>query len=208
MLGIVKPPKTRLSEMASLTGKLLIATPAMPDPRFAHAVVFLCAQSADGTMGLIINKPLPDLTIHKLAQHLQLADGGNNSGLADGGSATDGPIHFGGPVETGRGFVLHSPDYFSADGSIQVIDGIVLTTSSDVLAGLVRGQGPVNAIAALGYAGWGPNQLEEELHAGGWLLVEADQDLLFTTPDGQKWDKALRKIGVDPRLLSGRIGHA
>ncbi|WFE74973.1 YqgE/AlgH family protein [Roseinatronobacter sp. S2] len=194
--------------MASLTGKLLIATPAMPDPRFAHAVVFLCAQSGEGTMGLIINKPLPDLTIQKLAHHLQLAGAGAHSGLADGGEVADGPVHFGGPVETGRGFVLHSQDYFSADGSVQVMDGLVLTTSSDVLAGMARGQGPAHAIAALGYAGWGAEQLERELHSGGWLLADADPDLLFATPDGEKWDKTLRSIGVDPRMLSGRIGHA
>ncbi|WP_439562125.1 YqgE/AlgH family protein [Roseinatronobacter sp.] len=191
--------------MASLTGKLLIATPAMPDPRFAHAVVFLCAQSTEGTMGLIINKPLPDLTIQKLAQHLELAGSGANAGLADAG---DGPIHFGGPVETGRGFVLHTQDYFSPDGSIEVSDGVVLTTSSDVLAGLARGQGPAHAIAALGYAGWGPDQLEQELHAGGWLLADPDPDLIFATIDSEKWASALRKIGVDPRLLSGNIGHA
>ncbi|MDD7972379.1 YqgE/AlgH family protein [Roseinatronobacter alkalisoli] len=188
--------------MTSLTGKLLIATPAMPDLRFAHAVIFLCAQSDDGTMGLIINKPLPDLSIQKLAQHLQLVGEGAHPEPADG------PIHFGGPVETGRGFVLHSQDYFSADGSVHVIDGVVLTTSCDVLAELARGQGPAQAIAALGYAGWGPQQLEQELHAGGWLLADPDPELLFATSDSEKWNKALRKIGVDPRMLSGRTGHA
>lgn len=159
-------------------------------------------------MGLIINKPLPDLTIQKLAHHMQIAGSGAHTGLADGGDVADRPIHFGGPVETGRGFVLHSQDYFSADGSVQVVDGFVLTTSSDVLAGMTRGQGPAHAIAALGYAGWGPEQLEQELHSGGWLLADPDPDLVFATPDGEKWDKALHSIGVDPRMLSGRIGHA
>lgn len=194
--------------MSSLTGKLLVAMPSMPDPRFSHAVVLLCAQSEDGTMGLIINKPLPDLTLEALGNHLDIATGGENSGLADVESVMDRPVYFGGPVEPGRGFVLHSPDYFSEAGSVQVIDGLVLTASRDILTGMAKGQGPARAIVALGYAGWAPQQLEDEIRAGGWLLADPDDDLMFTIANDQKWTGALRKIGVDPRLLSNVTGHA
>jgi putative transcriptional regulator len=194
--------------MSNLTGKLLVAMPTMPDPRFAHAVVFLCAHGREGAMGLIINRPLPDLTLEGLVQHLDLPRGAENQGLGDMGFAQDAPVYFGGPVETGRGFVLHSPDYFALDGSVQVTGDIVLTTSREVLSDMARGQGPAQAITALGYAGWGADQLEDEIRAGGWLLVDGGRDMVFATPDGRKWDAALRQIGVDPRLLSGTTGHA
>lgn len=194
--------------MSSLTGKLLIAMPAMPDPRFAHAVIYLCAHSTDGAMGLIVNRPLPDLTLGGLVSHLDLPQGQANAGLGLQGTQMDGPVHFGGPVETGRGFVLHSPDYFTHDGSIQVSAGVVLTTSRDILADMGRGQGPHRAITALGYSGWGAGQLDAELHAGGWLLAEGDAALVFDTPDAAKWERALRGLGVDPRLLSATPGHA
>ncbi len=194
--------------MSSLTGKLLIAMPTMSDPRFAHAVVVLCAHSSDGTMGLIINRTLPDLTLDTLIQHLDLPTGQANSGLGMQGVGLEGPVHFGGPVETGRGFVLHSSDYASADGSMQVADGLVLTASREVLADMARGQGPSRTLTALGYAGWGADQLEDEIRAGGWLLAELDQDLIFTIPNARKWDAALRSINVDPRLLAATPGHA
>ena len=194
--------------MSSLTGKLLIAMPAMPDPRFAHAVIYLCAHSKDGAMGLIVNRPLPDLTLGGLVKHLDLPQGLANAGLGLSEAGLDGPVHFGGPVETGRGFVLHSPDYFTADGSVQVDDGVVLTTSRDILADMGRGQGPHRAITTLGYSGWGGGQLEAELHAGGWLLAEGNTQIVFDTPDTAKWERALQGLGVDPRLLSATTGHA
>lgn len=194
--------------MSSLTGKLLIAMPAMPDPRFAHSVVFLCAHSSDGAMGLIVNRPLPDLTLRGLVEHLDLPLGQAHAGLGVQETGLDGPIHFGGPVETGRGFVLHSPDYFTHDGSVQVTDGLVMTTSRDILADMVRGQGPHSAITALGYSGWGAGQLETELQAGGWLLADGTPQIVFNTPDTAKWSKALSGIGVDPKLLSATTGRA
>ncbi|MFN4056664.1 MAG: YqgE/AlgH family protein [Roseinatronobacter sp.] len=194
--------------MSSLTGKLLIATPAMPDPRFAHAVIYLCAHSKDGAMGLIVNRPLPDMTLGGLVKHLDLPQGQANAGLGLSEAGLDGPVHFGGPVETGRGFVLHSPDYFAHDGSVQVSSTIVLTTSRDILADMGRGQGPHRAITALGYSGWGAGQLEGELHAGGWLLAEGDARLVFDTPDPAKWVGALDGLGVDPKMLSATTGHA
>ena len=192
--------------MTDLTGKLLIAMPAMPDPRFAHSVVLICAYSEDGAMGIIINKPLPDLRLTKLLEHLEIAQAGTATGLGD--SARDSRVHFGGPVETSRGFVLHSPDFFSAEGSMQITDGITLSTSTEVLVDMARGQGPGQALVALGYAGWGPQQLETEIQAGGWLLADAVPPMLFATEDARKWGAALSQIGVDPRMLSGATGHA
>lgn len=197
---------TTRTDMTHLIGKLLIAMPSMPDPRFAHSVVFLCAHSESGAMGVIINKPLPDLNLLTLMEHLNIDAAEAGGGL--GSDAVDGPVHFGGPIETSRGFVLHSPDFFNPEGSLQVSDGIVLSTSVEVLAEMARGQGPAQSIVALGYAGWGPKQLDGEIQAGGWLIADAAPDMLFGTEDTGKWSAALSKIGVDPRLLSGATGHA
>ena len=194
--------------MTSLTGKLLIAMPAMPDPRFAHSVILLCAQSTDGAMGLIVNRPLPDLTVSKLVTHLDMPTGQSDAGLGVHSAALEEPVYFGGPVETGRGFVLHSADYFSHDGSLEVATGTVLTTSKEILADMARGQGPADTLTALGYAGWGANQLESEIRTGGWLLADFDRELIFRTPDAQKWGAALRSINVDPRLLAATPGRA
>ena len=191
--------------LQSFIGKLLIAMPSMPDPRFAHAVVMLCAHSTDGAMGVIINKPLPDLRLFKLLEHLEIAPGAA-TGLGD--SPTDSPVHFGGPVETSRGFVLHSPDFFNVEGSLRVSDEIILSTSIEVLAEMAQGQGPDRAITALGYAGWTSDQLEAEIQAGGWLLADASPALVFESEDARKWAAALNSLGVDPRLLSGETGHA
>lgn len=157
-------------------------------------------------MGVIVNKPLPDLTLIKLLAHLELDVQDAGKGLGE--DPVDGPVHFGGPVETSRGFVLHSPDFFNAEGSLQVSDGIVLSTSVEVLAEMARGQGPAQSIVALGYAGWGPEQLDAEIQAGGWLIADAAPAMLFGTDDAAKWAAALGQIGVDPRLLSGATGHA
>lgn len=159
-------------------------------------------------MGLIVNRPLPDLTLDGLVAQLDLPMGQSNAGLGAHGEGMDTPVHFGGPVETGRGFVLHSADYYSPDGSLDVAPGMVLTTSRDVLSDMARGQGPSQALTALGYAGWGANQLETEIRAGGWLLADLDRNLIFATPDARKWDAALRSINVDPRLLAATPGHA
>ncbi len=190
----------------SLTGKLLVAMPAMPDPRFAHAVVLICAHSDEGAMGVMVNKPLSELTLLKLLEHLDLPLPGGDTGLGD--PPGDMAIHFGGPVETSRGFVLHSPDVQTQEGSAEVAAGIVLSTSIEILAEMARGQGPAQALTALGYAGWGAGQLEGELQAGGWLLADANPALVFETEDSLKWSGTLSGMGVDPRLLSGATGHA
>ncbi len=157
-------------------------------------------------MGLIINKRLPDLSLFKLLEHLDLAPEHDAAGL--GATANDMPVHFGGPVETSRGFVVHTPDFFGSEGSAQVTDDLVLSTSVEVLSEMARGQGPGHALIALGYSGWGPQQLESEIQAGGWLTADSGRALLFDTEDNLRWSAALGQIGVDPRLLSGATGHA
>ncbi|NBB97915.1 MAG: hypothetical protein GVY34_07040 [Alphaproteobacteria bacterium] len=192
----------------TLTGKLLIAMPGMPDPRFAHAVVFLCAHSDEGAMGLILNKPLSDLDFGTLLKTLDIPSPGACSGLGDPPLQADDPVYFGGPVETSRGFVLHTPDVSAADASLDVTGFAALSASLDILAQIARGQGPAEVRLALGYAGWGPGQLEDELRSGGWLTCEADAGLLYGTAPDALWNVALDRIGVDPRLLSSTAGRA
>lgn len=185
-----------------LTGKLLIAMPGMMDARFARSVVCLCSHSNQGAMGLIVNRVLPDLRLPALMAHLGLV--GDASALR----APDGPVHFGGPVEQGRGFVLHSTEYALGPATLQVTPAIAMTATLDVLEDMLRGRGPAQALMMLGYAGWGPGQLEQELLANGWLSVDASAALVFGTAIGTKWEAALRALGVDPLSLSGAAGRA
>ncbi len=182
-----------------LTGKLLIAMPGMRDARFARAVVFLCAHSEDGAMGLMINKPVTELRLHALLAQVEMH-------VAPG--VADGPVHFGGPVEHARGFVLHSGDYRARATSLPVTEQFGMTATMDVLEDLAAGHGPARAIVALGYAGWGAGQLEAEIAQNGWLTVDASPELVFTTPDAGKWEAALRKLGVDALALSPAAGRA
>lgn len=181
----------------NLKGKVLIAMPGLGDPRFEHSVVLICDHGDDGAMGLVINKPLADLKSGDLLDQLDI----------DGADSNE-RIYFGGPVETGRGFVLHSPDYKSRLQTLEICDRFSLTATIDVLEDIARGQGPADAIIALGYAGWGPGQLEAEMSQNAWLTAEAEADLIFNAPDAQKWSLTLAGIGVDPRLLSAEAGHA
>ena len=182
-----------------LTGHLLIAMPGMADPRFARSVVFLCRHSDEGAFGLVINKPLPEM---RLSAFLAQFD------LACTPSADEGEVHFGGPVETNRGFVLHTADYSSREGTQEVTPGVNLSATLDVLADLAVGEGPRGAIVALGYAGWGPGQLEREIGQNAWLTTLARNDLLFRTPAEGKWAAAVRAMGIDPQLLSSHAGRA
>lgn len=184
---------------AFLEGNLLIAMPGMGDLRFTRAVVFLCAHSAEGAMGLIVNKPAPDLRFHDLLTQLKIP-------LGD--QVTDASVHFGGPVEHGRGFVLHTADYAVAGASLKVNASFAMTATIDILQDMARGGGPAQAILALGYSGWGPGQLETEIQANGWLIAPADAELVFGLRDGEKWEAALRKLSIDPRLLSAEGGRA
>ncbi len=181
-----------------LDGQVLIAMPGMQDPRFARSIVYLCAHSAEGAMGLIVNKRAEDLVWRDLFKRLGIPIGSVNGPR---------PVHYGGPVETGRGFVLHSSDYHSEDATMKVDGAISMTATLDVLQAMALGKGPDRAIVALGYAGWAAGQLESELQMNGWLLCDPDEDLVFGEDDDRKWDRALKKLGVDPSLL-GAGGHA
>ncbi len=183
---------------SSLTGSLLVAMPGMPDPRFAHSVIYICAHSGDGAMGLIVNRIVESLDFTELLTQV---------GVDDITVTRDLPIHYGGPVETGRGFVLHSREYHH-EGTISVDDHIGLTASVDVLREVARGRGPDKCLLALGYAGWGSGQLEIEMQENGWLHVPADDDLIFSETIDDKWRSAILKIGIDPNMLSSTSGRA
>ncbi len=185
--------------MMDLTGKLLIAMPGMGDMRFEHSVVFLCDHGFKGAMGLIVNKPVLDVRLSDLLEQLDIERGPGSEDMT---------IHFGGPVEGARGFVLHSSDYQSSLQSLDVGGGFSMTATLDVLEDLANGRGPEWALMALGYAGWGPGQLEAEIGLNGWLTAEADPDLVFAVPDDEKWVAALATLGVDPLTLSASAGHA
>jgi putative transcriptional regulator len=179
-----------------LEGRCLIAMPTIGDPRFDRSLIYLCAHSSDGAMGLVINKPLDDLSFEDMLEQLGITGGNTGEAIR---------MHFGGPVETGRGFVLHSDDY-QHDGTLTITGGIALTATVDVLRAMASGGGPRRSLLALGYAGWAPGQLDAEIQANGWLTCDADEDLLFGNNLDGKWHKALSKIGIDPALLSTDIG--
>jgi putative transcriptional regulator len=170
--------------------------PQMQDPRFMRSVIFLCAHNAEGAMGLVVNKIIEQPSIEDLLQQL---------GIAPDGFA-GAQVHFGGPVESGRGFVLHSADY-TEEGTL-VVSGVGLTATTDILRAIGRGTGPRRSLLALGYAGWGAGQLDAEIQANGWLHVAADDDLIFDPGFEDKWRRAIGKLGVDPSALSGDAGHA
>jgi putative transcriptional regulator len=183
-----------------LEGKLLIALPGMPDPRFERSVIFVCAHSfSTGAMGLIINKQIEGLNFRDLVQKLHI------QGAA---SAPEFPVLYGGPVETERGFVLHSGDYESSDSTLPVTENVSLTATLDILRAIAEGRGPAKSIFALGYAGWGAGQIEDEIRANGWIHCEADSDLLFDTGLDTKWASALGKLGIDVSSLSAQAGRA
>lgn len=181
-----------------LAGQLLIAMPGMQDPRFAKTVVYMCAHNADGAMGLVLNRMLDNLTFKDLLTQL---------GIDASGVANTIRVHFGGPVETSRGFVLHSPDYHQ-DGTLVVADDVAVTATIDILRAIAAGNGPRRHLLALGYAGWGPGQLDSEILANGWLHALADENLLFDSDLEGKWQRAIGKLGIDPNMLSGSAGHA
>jgi putative transcriptional regulator len=187
-------------------GKLLIAMPGIGDPRFERTVIFICAHSAEGAMGIVINKVAANITFTDLMERLDLFPSDNRIMLPENVSRM--PVQCGGPVETSRGFVLHTCDYFSADTTLPISERLGLTATLDVLRAIAQGQGPKQSLLALGYAGWGPGQLESEIQRNGWLHCEADETLIFTTANDRKYMAALAKLGIDPRMLSSQAGHA
>jgi len=182
-----------------LEGKILIALPGMPDDRFQQTVIYICAHSASGAMGIVINKPIPGLSFSNLMDQLEIELKSRRG---------DFPILFGGPVENSRGFVLHSNDYKSTDATLPVSDQISLTATVDILRALAEGCGPKQAILALGYAGWGPGQLETEFQDNGWLHCNASPSLIFNTEPKTKWRAALQCLGIDSTGLSANTGRA
>jgi len=181
-----------------LTGRVLIAMPSMPDPRFARTVVYICSHGPEGAMGLVLNRLFGELNFRGLLAQLN---------IVLEGSAPDLPVHYGGPVDPVRGFVLHSAS-FRREGTMPIDDKIALTATVEILEALARGTGPEHALLALGYAGWGAGQLEGEIQANGWLVAPADEEIIFSPVTESKWEKALAKIGVSPVMLSGDVGHA
>jgi putative transcriptional regulator len=194
-------PGDRRTVVNSLTGQLLVAMPQMQDPRFARSVVYLCAHSEEaGAMGLVINKTIDALTIEELYAHLKIEP-------ARQGANRPRPVHFGGPVDPGRGFVLHSADY-REDGTLGIGEEFAMTATLDILRAMGKGEGPRQSLLALGYAGWAPGQLDAEIQANGWLSVDADAEIVFEEADDSKWQRALAKLGVSPSMLSTDAGHA
>jgi putative transcriptional regulator len=183
---------------AGLTGMMLVAMPSMPDPRFARSVIYLCAHSDEGAMGLVVNQVVSNVTLPHVIGQL-----GIEGSLDD----EDTQVHFGGPVETSRGFVLHSPDYV-LESTLVIDDSFALTATVEVLKAIAAGSGPRRRVFALGYAGWAAGQLDREIQDNGWLLVPADADIVFSPDNETKWQRAMAKIGVDPSLLSSAAGHA
>jgi putative transcriptional regulator len=181
-----------------LPGQLLIAMPTMSDPRFERSVIYMCAHTSEGAVGLVLNRLMGSVTFPDLLEQI---------GIETKNVEDEIRIHFGGPVESGRGFVLHSADYL-LDGTLVVDDGIALTASVDILRAIADGSGPRHRLLALGYAGWGPGQLEDEIQANGWLNVPADANLVFDDDLDGKWQASLAKIGIDLTSLSGQAGRA
>lgn len=198
------PRKSRRS--GYLDGQLLIAMPTMSDKRFARSVIYMCAHSAEGAMGLIVNQRAPHISFSELLGQLSImGDEGLRGRRLD---LIDVDVHVGGPVETGRGFVLHSSDYFAADSTLPIDADVSLTATVDILKAIASGKGPSRAMLALGYAGWREGQLEDEMVANGWLHCPCDPELLFDRDLDRKYERALAKIGIDPSHLVAEAGHA
>jgi putative transcriptional regulator len=205
-MKIARPGSRRTAAEGYLDGQLLIAMPVMSDPRFARSVIYICAHSEDGAMGLIINQRASHISFPDLLERLGIEPANGEDGITEEVGRLS--IHVGGPVETGRGFVLHSSDYFAEDSTLPIEDDVCLTATIDILKAIAAGNGPNRAILALGYAGWSPGQLESEIQANGWLNCPADADLIFDSNLEAKYVRALGKLGIDPSHLVSDAGHA
>lgn len=185
---------------------MLIAMPTMSDQRFSRSLIYLCAHSEDGAMGIIVNKRSRSLKFTELLVQLEVI--GEGDAIALPPRVGDVPVLRGGPVERGRGFVLHSPDYHASSATLTIDQDVSLTATVDILRALAAGHGPRRAVLALGYAGWASGQLEQEIQQNGWLTCAADESLVFGEDHASKYDRALRKLGIDPALLVSDAGHA
>lgn len=195
---MIEEIKSKQDLSGYLTGQFLLAMPHMQDPRFEKVVIYICGHDTNGAMGLVVNKHLGNLTLKGLLEYLNLPQESMKRDL---------PIYFGGPIDTGRGFVLHSDD-FTHPGTVNLGNHISLTATVDVLQSIAEGDGPKDCLLAMGYVGWGPGQLDSELHSNRWLQVEADPETLFMIPIEKKWETAIAKLGVTPETLSEEFGQA
>nr|WP_316652939.1 YqgE/AlgH family protein [uncultured Gellertiella sp.] len=191
-------------ERGHFDGQFLIAMPGIFDHNFSRTVIYVCAHSPDGAMGFILNRKQA-ITFPEILLHLKMID--QNEAIMLPSSTRDFPIQTGGPVETGRGFVLHSDDYLSGS-SIPVSEDICLTATLDIVRAISDGSGPKRATMLLGYAGWGPGQLEQEIGRNGWLHCAPDDDLIFDPDLDAKYERALALMGISPAMLSAEAGHA
>ncbi|MDZ7735112.1 MAG: YqgE/AlgH family protein [Gammaproteobacteria bacterium] len=185
-------------QTTNLTSHFLIAMPALADPNFQHTVTFICAHNEEGAMGIVINRQL-DFILDEVLSQMELQPLNDTIGNTH--------VYQGGPVQTDRGFILHTPEK-TWESSIQISDGICVTTSRDILEAIASGEGPQSSLVALGYAGWGAGQLEREIVDNAWLSGPADTDIIFNTPCEQRWQSAAHLLGVDIQILSSDIGHA
>ena len=188
-----------MDTITNLKGKFLIALPAMGDPRFKQAVIYVCSHDQDGTMGLMINKQKGPLRLSNMLEQ---------AGIDGPAPTADTPVLIGGPVDIDRGFVLHSPDYNKDDTSIKLSDTLMLTANRDILDALVTEAAPNKAILAVGYSGWGEGQIEQELMQNAWITVDADEALIFDSDMDTKWDRAIRQLGITPDMLAHSGGTA
>jgi putative transcriptional regulator len=198
-----KSPKGR---RGFLDGQMLIAMPSMRDERFARTLIYMCAHSSEGAMGIVVNQPAADINFPDLLVKLDVIPAAERIQLPRRAGTIK--VLKGGPVETQRGFVLHSADFFIENSTLPIDEGICLTATLDILKAIARDEGPASAVLALGYAGWAPGQLETEIQHNGWLHCTADSDLVFGTDTGGKYEKAMGKLGVDLGMLSSEAGHA
>lgn len=205
-MKIPKQKKGEQSALSSLEGQLLVAMPSMSDRRFSRSVIYVCAHSDEGAMGLIVNQRASDITAPDLLERLGIKTRGEDEVVAD--EVMSLTIHVGGPVETGRGFVLHSDDYYAEDSTLEIEGGVCLTATIDILKAIAEGSGPDQAILALGYSGWSPGQLESEIQANGWLNCPADPEILFDGDLETKYARAMAKLGIDLSHLVSDAGHA
>jgi len=201
-----KDPVKDVNPTKYLDGQMIVAMPGIGDPRFERSVIFMCSHNGDGAMGFVVNKPAANITFKELLSRLDIIPADNHIELP--ADADHVHVHFGGPVETGRGFVIHSADYFLKDSTLPIDEKIGLTATLEILRAIASGRGPRHVLLTLGYSGWGPGQLETEIKQNGWLHCEPDDELLFGSDLDAKYEHALRKIGVDPRMLSTQAGHA
>ncbi|MGC1574813.1 MAG: YqgE/AlgH family protein [Beijerinckiaceae bacterium] len=196
----------RRGESFYLDGQVLVAMPSLADERFAKSVIYLCAHSPEGAMGIVINKPASHIVFRKLLVQLEIIDDGESIRLPAGAEGIQ--VLQGGPVDKARGFVLHSADFFIKDTTLSIDERMCLTATVDVLRAIARGEGPHRAALALGYAGWAPGQLETEIRENSWLSSPATPDLIFDTPAQARYDMVMRGLGIDPAMLSSTAGRA